>query len=286
MFRTRKHSVIAITAGLFLSCTSASAQQQVVWEEPTGGTVQVNSKNDILSSGMKSWGDPLSAADSLRLEQVRAAAASFGSQAGASMRARQIQDALRLRAAEYDRAFNFSKIMLEPGFLPPVISEGRDAYSQPSDFEARASDMIFRIERPARIVSAAPTWRVYLLSDTQQTQRPDQSLMPKTSSEKKEWDRWASDGWDQGIILANQNFEASLARLRRDFEGMVRFKVLYEQGLVSKPVLSRSALGNTGGGDEMAVNDRIIRVTAAASLDPNRRNWKSPVPATAATDKQ
>lgn len=241
------------------------------------------SREGIMSSSMEKWDN--NAEQDARLQSIQVAAASLGSQAGLAARSAQIQRALIGRANEYDRAFNFGALMLEPGFVPPVISEGRNAYNQPNENEARASDWVFKIERPARIVSATPTWRTYLLGSGTPAVRPDNSVLPKTREEKDTWDAWAQRGWDEGARLADQNFEANLARLKQDFEGMVRFKTLYEQGLVSKPILARAALGVTGGGDEMAIGERIIRITNKASLDANKSNWSSPTPKTTNTDR-
>ena len=240
------------------------------------------SRSQIFSSSVQSWTD--SGVDSGRLQSIQVAAASLGSQAGLAARSKEIRQALLSRASSYDRAFNFSHLMLEPGFLPPVITEGRDAYHQENDNEARASDRIFKIERAARIVSAAPTWRTYLLADPSPAARPNTSVLPKSDQERALWDEWAGRGWNEGARLADQNFEANLARLRQDYQGMLRFKMLYEQGLVSKPKLARSNLGVTGGGDEMAINDRIIRVTDKAALDANRNNWSTPEPRTTSGD--
>ena len=233
-------------------------------------------RDQILSSNVGTWSKVQ--VDDGRVESIQVAAVSLGSQAGMAARAREIEYALMNRANQYDKAFNFSAIMLEPGFLPPVITQGIDAYNQPNDNEARASDCVFRIERPARIVSASPTWRTYLLGNSTPAVRPDASVLPKTAEEKRLWDEWAATGWNQGARQADENFAANLARLRQDMQGMIRFKMLYEQGLVSKPKLSRSFLGVTGGGDEMAVNDRIIRITQKSALDANTKNWSSSRP--------
>lgn len=270
----------AQTAGSTITTTNVSGDS-AYW---SGGNAAPSdlSREGIMSSGMQNWDN--NSEDTARLQSIQVAAASLGSQAGLAARTAQIQRALAGRAREFDRAFNFGSLLLEPGFLPPVVSEGRNAYNQPNDNEARASDWVFKIERPARIVSATPTWRTYLLGNTTPAVRPDNSVLPKTKEEKQLWDQWAQKGWDEGARLADQNFEANLARLKLDFEGMVRFKTLYEQGLVSKPRLARANLGVTGGGDEMAINDRIIRVTEKAALDANKGNWSTPVPRTTRGD--
>jgi defect-in-organelle-trafficking protein DotC len=176
--------------------------------------------------------------------------------------------------------------MIEPGLLPPVITEGRDAYNQASDSEARASDRIYRIERAARIVSASPTWRTYLLADPTPALAPNATVMPRNDAERRVWDEFSARGWDAGVAQADSTFKSNLGRLNQDFQGMLRFKMLYEQGLVNMPRLSRQQLGTTGGGQELALGDRIIKISSQALLDANSRNWNTNgrLPATAPYD--
>lgn len=241
-------------------------------------------RSQITSDSVAGWAR--NSMDQGRLSEVRNAAAALGAQAGLADRTRQIQAALLARAAQYDRVFDFSRLMIEPGLLPPVISEGRDAYHQENDSEARASDRVFRIERPARIVSAPPTWRTYLLADPTPALAPNAAVVPRNKAERQVWDDFAARGWEEGVAQADANFQSNLARLTQDFQGMLRFKMLYEQGLVSMPRLNRETLGVTGGGNEMAIGDRIIRISSQALLDANSRNWstKGRLPATAPYD--
>lgn len=241
-------------------------------------------RSQITSDAVSGWAR--NSMDQGRLSEVRNAAAALGAQAGLADRTRQIQAALVSRGHQYDRAFDFSRLMIEPGLLPPVITEGRDAYHQENDTEARASDRIFRIERAARIVSAVPSWRTYLLTEPTPAIAPGAAVMPKNKTEKQVWDDFAARGWEEGVAQADANFQSNLARLKQDFQGMLRFKMLYEQGLVSMPRLSRENLGTTGGGNELALGDRIIRISNQALLDANNRNWstKGRLPATAPHD--
>lgn len=219
-----------------------------------------------------------------RATVIQEAAAAYGAQAGMAARAQQLNQATIGRSGSYDRVFNFAAVMLEPGFLPPVISEGRDAYNQPSDDEVRAADRIYKIEFPARLVNTPPRWQQYLSVPVSAPLSPDRTALPKSSAEKALWNQWAAKGWSQGVAQADLAFESNLARLKRDFEGMLRYKMLYQQHVVSKPILSRSRLGVTGGGDEMAINDRVYRITSRASLNADPSTWSQPMPSTHNTD--
>ncbi len=220
----------------------------------------------------------------IRASAIETAAKTYSVQAGLASRSWYINQSLYQRAAKYDLVFNFSAVMLEPGFIPPVIEEGRDAYNQPSATVVRAADRLYRIEFPARLVSSAPTWRDYLPLAVVRPSLPDAAYLPHTPAERAVWDAAAAQGWKQGVVLADQTFEGNLARLSRDFTGMLRYKALYQQGVVAKPILAKSNLGVTGGGDEMAINDRVYEVTRSAALDPDRSRWLYLVPKTAPAD--
>lgn len=219
-----------------------------------------------------------------RANLIQEAAAAFGAQAGMASRTRELNTAAQSHSYDYDRAFRFSDLMIEPGFMAPVVTEGRDAYVQPNSREVRVADRIYRIEIPERLVSTPPRWQDYLLSQPATPLSPDRMARPRTNSERAWWDRWARTGWEMGVAQADQSFQSRLARLRRDFEGMVRFKSLYQQGAISMPVLATTNLGVTGGGDEMAVNDRVYRITQGAQLDPNSKRWKNTPPITHRVD--
>ena len=215
-----------------------------------------------------------------RAEAIQEAAATYGAQSGLAYEVQQITDDLQRHASEYNRIFNFSAVMLQPGFLPPVISEGHDLYNQTDGSTVREAEVLYKIEEPARLVNVPPRWQDYLTLGVAPPQLPDQTVLPHTADEKALWNSWATKGWAQGVEQAKQMFEANAGRLERDYNGMLRFKRLYEMNLVSRPVLAQSKLGVTGGGNEMAIGDRIIRITMPSSLNPNSKSWAPQAPST------
>lgn len=237
--------------------------------------------SDAVFSNSKNGEDDIPMA---RASLIQEAAAAFGAQAGMASRTRELNSASNTRTVDYDRAFRFADLMIEPGFLAPVVTEGRDAYVQPNSREVRVADRIYRIEIPERLVNTPPRWQEYLLLPPPTPLAPDRLARPRTDAERAWWDRWARFGWDRGVAQADQSFQSRMARLRRDFEGMVRFKSLYQQGAITMPILATSNLGVTGGGDEMAINDRIYRITEGAKLDPNAQRWKNKLPVTHRSD--
>lgn len=244
---------------------------------PSAGTTW--SQSDIQADRLNSPATAEKASvPRIRAEAIQEAAASFGTQAGLAHVAQQINAALQARSTYYDQAFNFDAVELEPGFIPPVISEGRNAYNQPNANEVRAADTIYKIEFPARLANVPPRWQDYLMQPFTNPELPHPSMLPKTSAEKALWNEWVNKGWAEGERQGWDNFESARGRLKRDFEGMVRFKSLYVQGLVDKPILARSTLGVTGGNNQMAINDRLVRITKPAQFNPDTKRWLTPAP--------
>lgn len=208
----------------------------------------------------------------MRYNQIQTAAFTFGAQAGLANGSKIINkkvEEFNGKDNKLDVVYDFSKLLLEPGLVPPVISEGRDAYNQPSENEVRAADKIYKIEVPAKIVTAPPDWRNYLLLEVTNPEPPMKGILPKTTDEKKIWDEWVQKGWVEGHEQAKDLYDNALSQLNFHFKGMLKYKELYEQGKVTKPKLSRQNLGVTGGGKEMAEGDRIIKKTEDAQLRTN-----------------
>lgn len=248
------------------------------WNEAKNDDIITASKFNISNISSSSVEKTLkieeeSKINSVRAEMLQNAALAFGTQAGLANAGAYINKKLETKSSVLDTVYDFRKIQLEPGFLPPVITEGRDAYNQPAEDEVRAADTIYKIEFPARIVNAAPDWRTYLFVNVTEPETPNKAVLPQTSAESKLWDKYIKIGWEQGYEQASDLYDIGLNRLNRDFKGMLRYKKLYEMGMVTKPKLSKTELGVTGGGNEMSIGDRIIKKTQDAELNPKTKTW-------------
>jgi defect-in-organelle-trafficking protein DotC len=85
-------------------------------------------------------------------------------------------------------------------------------------------------------------------------------LLPKDDKERKAWREWVAEGWRLGVEQADEIFETDTARLLRDFRGIVLYRTLVAEGVISELFLAEANMGVTGGGDEMRVGDRIVRM--------------------------
>jgi defect in organelle trafficking protein DotC len=214
----------------------------------------------------------------IRGDALREAALSYGARGGLAHRTFEIQR----RLAEYDaslgRTFNFSRLLItaQSGLLiePPVISEAQRAVIvNGGGQEAAVADRVFRINRAAHIVTAARNWRLYMERDWGKVDPPPELLLPKDADERKVWHQYVKEGWDAGVAQAEETFEADLDRMSNDFVGMVRYRELLSQNMISPPFALHQDRGVTGGGTEMRVGDRGLTITGPSSLIPRSDQW-------------
>lgn len=199
---------------------------------------------------------------------------SISARCALSWRARQINAQLLTKTALLDHSFNFNNLLLDNNVLPPVLMEGREVLNLASPDVIRLTDRVYRIESQAHFVTTPPTWRDYLWMNYPQPEIPDRSLLPKNARERAFWLNAVQLGWQEGIRQANAIFDENVARLKRDYNGMILYRKLYAQHMVSAPFVATTSLGVTGGGASMRVNDKILRITALPSLQATPNSWK------------
>lgn len=211
----------------------------------------------------------------IREDALRETALGLGARGGLAWRAKQLRAIVEAQATRLDQIFNFQAMMLPDHVVPPVLTQGSGYFSQDSAAVLRLADQIYRIESPARFSPAPPNWRDYLVMHYADPEWPDRVLLPRDDAERAAWSRWVQEGWAQGVKQANAIYETNLARLKRDYAGMARYRTLHAQGMVSAPFVATSELGVTGGGDAMAVGDRVLRITATPALQADSKHWEA-----------
>lgn len=215
----------------------------------------------------------------IRAEAVREAAFSFGARGGLAKRSFEIRQEMVGRERQLDKIYNFNQLLISApsGFLiePPVVTESMNAMLiDPSGQTAAVSDAIFNITENAKIVSAPRNWRVYLEREWGEVLPPPDILLPQTEEERKIWIESVREGWKMGYEQADDIFADDLARLNSDFEGMIRYRMLLSQGMVSPPYALQIDRGVTGGGEEMRVGDRAVQITGMPELVTGADQWK------------
>lgn len=219
----------------------------------------------------------------IRDQGLREAALSYGARGGLANRTWEIRQTLTVKEAYLDRIYDFKRLLITaPSGLmiePPIISEGEDAMLIESGGQSAAvADRIYNINVDAQIVAAPRNWRAYLERDWGDVTPPPAVLYPETDAERKIFLENLRLGWEQGTQQADEIFQADLDRLNADFNGMVRYRMLLAQGIVTAPFTLQTDRGITGGGKEMRVGDRALQITGPSQLQtggqPGGQTWQ------------
>ena len=263
---------------------SSSSKPRIAPEHPDEGpSPPPPVLSDLENQSVGDSGMPETSGLQIRADAVREGALSYGARGGLAYRTFEIQR----RLAEYDtslsKAFDFQRLLVAApsGFLiePPVISEAQQAVLVKNGGQAAAvADRVYQINRNARIVTAARNWRLYLERDWGRVAPPPDILLPKDDMEREVWRAYVHQGWNQGVTQAEDTFQSDLDRMTEDFIGMVRYRELLAQSMVSPPFALADNRGITGGGQEMRIGDRGVTITGPSQLLPQQSTRWKPTP--------
>ena len=272
-FLTAKTLLLGAVVALFLSASPVKAE-----EPPVLRDLQEVKKDD---TGLPVEGEFVGVEGlQIRKEAQREAALSYGARGGLARRTFEIRYALKDQEGTLSKVFDFRRLLIRApsGLLiePPVIGEAGDALLIDSDGqEAAVADRVYNIYRPARIVSAPREWRTYLERDWGEVTPPPELLRPENADERRDWRGWVAQGWELGYKQADETFQSDLERLVADFTGMVRYRMLLTQGIVSEPFALHEDRGITGteDGNEMRIGDRALRITGRSQFQTKGFLW-------------
>jgi defect in organelle trafficking protein DotC len=258
--------------GLILTvlCMGCSSNQQVGNTDSLEGLKEMHSVKSARAQRLASMGK-------IREMALKEIALSIGAQSGLAGRAKYIDNELTKQNRRLDAIYDFNALILEHNILPPVLLEGKNTLNLADAQTIRISDHTYKVAKQARFITAAPNWRQYLWMDFLPPEYPNASLLPKTHAERVIWKRYVERGWKNGVEQADSILEESIARIKEDFKGMILYRKLLAMNMISPPYVSSTDLGVTGDGDEIYIDDRVLRITALPSLNVNSKEWRAAV---------
>lgn len=270
-----KVTALAFVMGLIFSLPIATNTAHAQEAEPQPLSLRDVEKIERSPNFVSGDGLPFD----IRKEAVREAALSYGARAGLSRRIYEIRQELNFRARSLDKVFDFSQLLIPApsGLLiePPIVTEADNAMIiESSGQQAAVSDRMYNIIDNARIVSTARTWRFYLERAWGGVEPPHDLLIPENKEEREIWVNLVNEGWEYGHQQANDIFEEDLNRLVADYQGMVRYRLLLSQGMISAPYALQVDRGITGGPNEMRIGDRAIEITGVPQLITGSEQWQ------------
>lgn len=210
----------------------------------------------------------------LRARSLRDSAMSIGAQGGLAYASRHMNERMNKDRIYLDTIFNFNGMMLSHGVLPPVLVEGDFTLNLDDPNTIRVSDRTYKIVQQARFATTPPNWREYLILGYSKPELPDRTLLPRSDAEQRVWCSAILLGWEKGMEQAYSIFQQNLARLKRDYNGMILYRRLLQQHMISQPFVARTELGVTGDGSDMRINDQVLRIVELPQLQTNTKHWQ------------
>lgn len=269
--KTAKQTIINVTLSLLASFFIVSCATTTTTEK----TVNTDNLEELqnLSTPPGTTSDDTSVSR-IREEALKEAALTLGAQSGLAYRAKQINKSSEEQATYLRNVFNFGALMLAHGVQPPVLIQANNTMNFSNPNALRISDRTYTISKQAQFVTTPLNWRNYLWMTFQKPELPDKTLLPKNAQEEKIWKKYVAIGWKNGVAQADSIFKANLARLKRDYNGMLLYKNLLAKNMISKPYVATTNLGVTGDANTININDQILRITATPQLQTDSKDWK------------
>lgn len=215
----------------------------------------------------------------MREKAVSEEALSYGAQYGLYYRSKQIDNLLydQAVASNLDAIANFRSLMTEGDIMPPVISESTGSMAIGENLQsARSAATTWEIIQPAYIASATPTWRDYLSMSYAPPELVSigSGVLPKDEAERSVWKsnlcKGMANGWRQADIL----FQDKTNLMLRNINGMIKFRTLAIQGIVTMPTVEEGRLGITVNGNKVHVDEKVRQITLPSQFNQTT-NWKS-----------
>lgn len=221
-------------------------------------------------------------ATEVRLSPVREAALRdtaqvVGLQWGLGDRSRELDVVLKQRGPALDKRFNFGRLSLGAGFLPPVIYRVENVRAIEGQV-LRVGKVMYRVAEPPRPFIVAPTWRDWLYQGLDPELRPGvpthMQLLPRDEVEQRFWQKELRRAYDEGRAQAQEVFDLNLARLNATHEGMERYYDLYKRGIMSAPVLaSATTIIDRQDPNTVVIGNIVLRITVPADFVEEPERW-------------
>ena len=206
---------------------------------------------------------------------IKTTAVSYATKYALYWESSYINNHLEAVSRNLDNTFNFRQLLLKNEVIPPILRESSGNVTMTNSTNIRVSDKMIEILHPAKFSSSIPSWRNYLQMNFKKPDLPDEKMLPANTDERLVWDKGLVQGWNTGRWQARSIFSSNIGIMQRDILGMVLYHKLLSQGMISPTYSSIANFGVTGNSKTMNLNDRVIKITKASELTPQRlRSWK------------
>jgi defect-in-organelle-trafficking protein DotC len=217
-----------------------------------------------------------------RRKSVRNAGTTLGHSMGVAHESSRYNRLWEETAGLLDEAVPFHVLMMDSPYatniLPPVISQSIQYSATIEEGRTfRAAGKIYRIEKQPKFRRSAPTWRDYLKLQYKKPVMPPRSLLPANAQERDLFGVALIRGYIAGIETAKYRAKAAYNSLETDFNGMVLYHLLLSYEMVTRPIIDTNynAVAVNALGNEMAIDDLIMRIKVLPRLEGNKNKWRA-----------
>ena len=211
----------------------------------------------------------------IRMNAIKDAALALGAQSGLANESKKIDDKLFSYSSKLDKVFDFNQLLINQNVLPPVISESHNSVNMGDGAQSfRLLGHTYKIIRQVKFVTAPPTWRKYLFMRYGKPALPNRILLPVNKLESDVWENNINLGWKTGVNQAFNIYKINISRLVRDYVGMLLYKKLVSEGIISPVYVLKKDNGITGDKNRVNIDDRVYEIKNHPELQANNHLWK------------
>lgn len=206
-----------------------------------------------------------SAVNLLRPSAIRDAARLVTIQTALSWRYAQLLRETYRHESALDKAFNFGPLMMTQGdtlIMPPVLTQAGASMRIEEGTTATTAKTTYELLAAAAYVSVVPNWRSYLMTEGfPEPEKPNPAVLPKNDKERRIWRAAVREAWALGVEEAGQLYKENVARMTRDYRGIMLYHLLTAQHLLTQVNVAESDLGIHVKNEKMHLGQKVYRIT-------------------------
>ncbi|MDR3176037.1 MAG: type IV secretion system DotC family protein [Desulfovibrio sp.] len=209
----------------------------------------------------------------LRPLAIREAAQLVTFQTAIAYRYRRLLESTERFAAILDAAFDFSPLLMTEGaalIQPPVLTRSGASLRIEKPDTATSAETAYELLEPARFVPVAPHWREFLMVGAfPEPEKPNPAVLPKDDTERAIWRAAVREAWARGLAEADQLYADNVARMTRQYRGIMLYHLLTAQRLLSAVGSASARLPLNASDSKLYIGQQVYRITAPSHFLPD-----------------
>jgi len=144
---------------------------------------------------------------------------------------------------------------------------------------ATSAQASYELLEPARFVSYAPHWREFLMMGAfPAPEKPNPAVLPRNEKERAIWRTAVREAWAQGLVEAEQLYADNVARMVRQYRGIMLYHLLSAQHILSKVHTASAPVALSHNDTMLYIGQKVYRITAPSRFTPGRSSHETAVP--------